>query len=161
MKYFVIENATQTIVNAILVDPQNLPEVGSGYSLSATGGNIGDTWNGSAWVTPAPIVTRSNVREERDRRLQDVASGYTQIERNTWPAQVEEAKAYKADNTASTPMLSALAAARNLTVDQMADKVLRRNAAFAAATGQIMGAATILLGMEPIPDNMTDDIWWT
>jgi hypothetical protein len=54
MKRFVIDDATQTIVNVIVVDPQSLPDVGEGYSLSETGGNIGDVLINGKWVTPQP-----------------------------------------------------------------------------------------------------------
>lgn len=74
--------------------------------------------------------------------------------------QVEEARAFKADNTALTPMLQHLAAARGLTVDEMCDRVLSMNASFAAATGAIMAAATIMLSGDIIPVNYADDKWW-
>jgi len=117
---------------------------------------------GSDYIPPlTPSETSDAVIAERDRRIQAIAAGYTPTERETWPAQVEEAKAFKADPASPTPMLAPLAAARGLTVGQMADRVLGLSIAFAAATGQIMGAATTLVGMDPIPDNFTDDVWWT
>ncbi|WP_322889301.1 MULTISPECIES: hypothetical protein [unclassified Yoonia] len=124
-------------------------------------------WDGVEWVKVVPDATEEHAARmaaiiaERDRRMSAIASGYSPIERETWPVQVEEAKAIKADPDAVTPMLSHLAAARGLTVDQMADRVLDLNAVFATATGQIMAAATILLAMDPVPDDITDDKWWS
>lgn len=120
-------------------------------------------------ATPAPeplsseqafAVAQAALIAERDRRLQVIAASYTQTERETWSVQVEEARAFKTDNTAPTPMLQHLAAARGLTVDEMSDRVLSMNASFAAATGAIMAAATIMLGGDTIPDDYADDKWW-
>ena len=68
MKYFIIDNATQTIVNAILVDPDNLPDVGDGYSLSETGGNIGDVLVDGEWVAPQPDPAEA-LAAERDKMV--------------------------------------------------------------------------------------------
>ncbi|SFR40449.1 hypothetical protein SAMN04488005_1501 [Yoonia tamlensis] len=109
-------------------------------------------------LPPAQLIER--IEAERDRRMEALVSTYKRPERETWPVQVSEATAYKADNMAPTPMLASLAGARGFTVDQMADRVLTLNAAFAAATGVIMGAATILTNSDPIPADFADDVHW-
>lgn len=117
---------------------------------------------------PVPDPTPEEIRaaqivaidEERDRRIQELASQYTQTERETWPVQVDEAKAFKSEPKTPTPMLTPLANARGITVDEMADRVLSIAATTAAATGEIMGAATKIKSMDPIPDDVTqEDLW--
>ena len=56
MKKYLIDAATDTIINVVLVDPDNLPDAGAGFRLDDTGGNIGDVWNGSEWAAPAGVA---------------------------------------------------------------------------------------------------------
>lgn len=122
---------------------------------------------GAIAALPAPdpaealAQARAAVIAERDRRMRLIAGDYTTTERETWHVQAEEAKAYKADAMAPTPLLTPLAAGRGITVDAMAGRVLGLNAAFAAATGTVMAAATVLLAMNPIPADFTNDSYWS
>jgi len=112
------------------------------------------------WVFVAPVIDPAEVVAERDRRLTILASGYTLAERETWHAQVAEANAFKSDPMAATPMLSPLAAARGMTVQEMADRVLANGTAFSSGAGAILGAATALIALDPIPVDFAADGYW-
>jgi hypothetical protein len=104
------------------------------------------------YVPPAP--TAGDVKAEAARRLRAIAGDYTPEERETWAAQVAEAEA------GHGPMLTALAAARGLTVAQMASLVLSKRDAYAAASGAVLAAQATLLAMDPIPADYADNSRW-
>lgn len=108
---------------------------------------------------PDPEQVRAGIDAERDRRLKVIAGNYTQTERETWPVQVKEATALQSDPAADTPMLRGIVGPDG-DVSALAARVLALSAAFAAATGAIMGAATRLKAMDPLPEDYTDDKWW-
>ena len=54
--------------------------------------------------------------------------------------QEQEARAYKADNTAVVPFISNLATSRGITVDLIADKIIVNADSFAVALGTLTGA---------------------
>lgn len=64
---------------------------------------------------------------------------YTDQEITTWPQQVEEAKAWNADNNASTPMLSAMAAKRQIPMSEMVSRVLTAADLYAGQAGILLG----------------------
>lgn len=64
MKKFIIDTATETVINVIMVDPNNLPVLPAGQEYRDEGGGKGQYWDGTAWVHP----TESLERQERDRR---------------------------------------------------------------------------------------------
>jgi hypothetical protein len=121
------------------------------------------TFNGNA-IEIDPVkqreIFRRLVTEERDRRMAALAAGYTASERETWPVQVEEAKAVLADPNAPTPLLTALAAVRGQDVPTLANHVLTLAAQFSAGTGAIMAKARALAEVDLIPDDYTDDSYW-
>ena len=63
------------------------------------------------------------VGEVYDKRLKEVDTT-TQLELVSWSQQRAEAEAYTLNNSTPTPMLSALAASRDITVSEMVTKVL-------------------------------------
>lgn len=81
-------------------------------------------------VTFMKIVLRKILDEVYDRRMQQLHLGVSDLEFATWPAQLTEAQAYAADATASVPMLTSLAQARNITVEAMSQLVLAANAQY-------------------------------
>ena len=110
-------------------------------------------------VDPGP-ATEQKVRFEAGRRIAALGAGYTPEERETWPVQVSEAKAIMADATAPAPLLSAIATARGVPIEAMAQVVLTKAQQLAAATGAILAAQAVLLAQEPIPDDYADDKHW-
>lgn len=117
---------------------------------------------GGAWVPVAPPApTPEDVTAERDRRIKALAAGYTPTERETWSTQVSEARAVLADPAAATPMLSPMAAARGVTVAQLAARVVGLSDGFAAGTGAIMAAGAVLAAQDPIPADFAYDRHWS
>lgn len=64
---------------------------------------------------------------------------YPDREIRTFDKQESEARAYAADPTASTPLLSALAQARGIPLPDLVERVLAKADAFAVASGSIIG----------------------
>jgi hypothetical protein len=62
--------------------------------------------------------------EVYDKRFVQANLPPSGLEGATWPQQKAAALAYSQDSTAEVPMLTALASARNITVSEMATKVL-------------------------------------
>ena len=106
------------------------------------------------------IATADMVRAEGARRLALIGEPYSKEERETWPQQVEEAKAVSADANAEAPLLARLAAPRGITVAQMAAAVIAKANAFASAAGDILAAQSALLAMDPIPADFAADARW-
>ena len=79
-------------------------------------------------------------------QAESMLAGYEQYERDTFNVQEAEAIAYKADNEANVPMITAIAAARGVGVDVLADKILAKSDLFKTAVGTIMGAKQKELG---------------
>lgn len=77
--------------------------------------------------TKSDLITFS-VREE-----------YPTDEVLSWSKQELEARAYLADDSAPTPLLSAIAENRNIPLDLLAQKVVEKADVYAGFTGQIFG----------------------
>lgn len=65
---YIIDTATETTLNKILVDPDNLPPLPTGQEYRDSGGNKGQSWNGSEWVYPTERL-ESDERARRDNKL--------------------------------------------------------------------------------------------
>jgi hypothetical protein len=105
------------------------------------------------------VFTITDVDAEMSRRLEALASGYTPQERETWPTQIEEARAILAGVEPRTSLLAGRAAARGVPLADLAQVVMQKEAAFAAASGAIMGARDTLAALDPIPDPATWGGW--
>lgn len=109
----------------------------------------------------AKAILTDKVREEGSRRLQAIASGYTEAERETWPTQIEEAEAVKADPSARAPLVKALAKTDGITPEAMADAILANRDAFRTTAAVILAKQRALLAMDPIPMDFDNDKWWS
>lgn len=85
------------------------------------------------------------IRREGGERLKLLAAPYQDEERESWATQQREARAWLLDNTAATPMLSAMATTRGITLAVMVNKVMENVAIFEQAAGQILGRQQALL----------------
>lgn len=67
MKLFIIDNATDTVVNVVKVDPQNSPSAPEGFRYEESAGNIGDVLTNGVWVTPDadPAIERATMKCSR------------------------------------------------------------------------------------------------
>lgn len=68
-----------------------------------------------------------------------ITKDYPQLEKDTWPTQDKEIKAYKADNTASTPWIDTAAAVRGLTRADYIARTVSKIAMFEQASAYLTG----------------------
>lgn len=87
----------------------------------------------------------AEIRAKYAAELNALAAPYTLQERETWPVQIAEAKAYVADNSATLILLPALAASRGIAVAEMAETVLSKTSAFSASAGSILARQKVEL----------------
>lgn len=106
-------------------------------------------------------VTLADLEAEAGRRLDLIGAGYSTQERETWTRQIEEARAVIADATASAPILTPRAAARGVTITEMAQLVLTLADQYASQAGVVLAARDTLAAMDPIPTDFTSDTHWT
>lgn len=96
------------------------------------------------------ITAEDKFQRAKDAKLSQINSrftqaaaaltdGYPEAERMTWATQQAEALAWAADNTAPTPYLDGLAAARGIEPDEMRQKTLAQIQLFMAASQQLVG----------------------
>lgn len=113
-------------------------------------------------VPYVPQYNHIHVAKEASYRIKKLAKEYTKTEQETWPEQVLEATQYLADpDNAVTPLISARASARKITVKQMAEKVLQKRDAYKQEVGKIFAAQDKLLAMPSIPQDYNADRYWT
>lgn len=95
----------------------------------------------------AASLTLEQARARKTAEIRDAAEAflapygleYGPTERSTWDQQLAEAEALQADPQASTPLLSAIAAARGQDVADLASRVLSNRAAWVVLAGQVTG----------------------
>lgn len=81
----------------------------------------------------------SEINAAADRAIATLTATYPDREISTFYKQESEARAYAADVTASTSLLSALAQARGIPLDELVRRVLAKADTFAVASGSIIG----------------------
>lgn len=106
--------------------------------------SIGYLYDGSTFSAPtSPPKTAEQVRAEINAAYSNainvIADQYPDTERDSWAKQEAEARAYLADNNAATPLLSAIATARGITVDDLAARVVANADAYTVTAGEIIG----------------------
>ncbi|WP_314971650.1 hypothetical protein [Bilophila wadsworthia] len=97
------------------------------------------------YVPPVPTLEEVKaaklleINAAADRAIGTLTATYPDREISTFDKQESEARAYAADPTASTPLLSALAQARGISLPDLVERVLAKADAFAVASGSIIG----------------------
>lgn len=97
------------------------------------------------YVPPVPTFKEakaaklSEINKAADKIMAALISTYPDREISTFDKQEAEARAYMADPEAPTPLLSALAKARGISMDELVKRVIAKADAFAAASGYIIG----------------------
>jgi len=81
-----------------------------------------------------------------NKQAEDMLTEYPQYERDSFITQEAEARAYKADNEASVPLISGIAAARGIEVDELADKIIEKADLFKQAIGYTIGQRQVVAG---------------
>jgi hypothetical protein len=89
--------------------------------------------------TPALVVFENTVRDWYAEKLKNIVIPYSLHERETWFIQLKEAQDWTANNAAPTPMLSAIATARNSNVASMVEGVIEKNTQYTTAVGTVLG----------------------
>ena len=88
-------------------------------------------------------VRLSEINTAADRAISTLTATYPDREIATFDKQESEARAYAADATASTPLLSALAQARGIPLPDLVERVLAKADAFAVASGSPSTSSSI------------------
>lgn len=97
------------------------------------------------YIPPVPTLEEakaaklSEINAAADKAMATLTATYPDREISTFDKQEAEARAYSADPTAPTPLLSALAKARGLSMDDLVKRVLIKADTFAVASGYIIG----------------------
>ena len=90
-------------------------------------------------IESAKAVKLSEINSKCELALRSLTDNYPDTERLTFDQQKAEAASYQANNTASCPMLTTLAQARGITIEDLAARVLEKAAAFSKASGALIG----------------------
>ena len=111
-------------------------------------------WDGSAWQwddTSHKEAVMTQLRKNVDEVSDQITAEYAQGERDTWQAQIEDAKAYDANNSiadSEIPFLVASVAARNAnkpsgdadeTKATLAAKIINNHNEYKTASGNVIG----------------------
>jgi hypothetical protein len=107
-------------------------------------------FDGAQWVAKVPIVP--TLAEAKSAKLKEVTSTYNasitalagsidKFELVSWTKQESEARAYVADNTVATPLLSGMVITRGLgeTVADLANKIIAKADAYQTLYASILG----------------------
>lgn len=85
------------------------------------------------------IVKAREAQKAFQVEARQVVNKYTPEERETWPIQLEEAKAYLADNTSPTPMLDAILSESGEEKGVLVNRIITKNTEFREAVGKALG----------------------
>jgi len=96
-------------------------------------------------IDRALAMKEDQIRSEGSHRLQAIAAPYSDEERESWHKQEKEARAWLGDPTVSTPLISAMASSRGITLEDMVLKVMENVELFEQAAGAILGTQQKLL----------------
>lgn len=97
------------------------------------------------YASPVPTLDEAKaakleeINAAADSAIAMLTATYPNREIATFDKQEAEARAYAADATASTPLLSALAEARGIDLPELVRRVIAKADAFAVASGSIIG----------------------
>lgn len=81
----------------------------------------------------------SEINAAADKAIASLTAAYPDREISTFDKQESEARAYAANPTASTPLLSALAQARGIELSELVQRVIAKADILAMASGSIIG----------------------
>lgn len=148
--YFSMANGFQTdALNSILPDAIEITakqheELLNGQSMGKT---IAIDPDNRPMLQNPPTAALSEIRQLKldelnrgfESRVSVLKQSYSLSEIHTWDKQEAEARSYLLDSTIQTPLLSALAAARGISLDDLVNKVIIKSDHFATAVGTLIG----------------------
>lgn len=79
------------------------------------------------------------IRSRYAKMMEQVVKPYSETEQKTWFSQLKEADEWLCNTSTPTPMLSALAANRGITISELVAKVKRNDQQYRAAVGALLG----------------------
>jgi hypothetical protein len=85
------------------------------------------------------VVVEAEIRARYAAIMSQVVKPYMQTERETWFTQLKEADEWLANQNVPTPMLSAIAAGRGISLVELVSKVKENDALFRGAIGYYLG----------------------
>ena len=146
MKYALIKKGTKTVINVV----DTVFDVPDDYSLIECGDDVqtGTIYENGEFVVPQTTVTLEEAESAKlteinaacDAILNAAISTYPETEVLTFDQQTSEANAYLASqNPADAPLLSALAAGRGITLDDLVQRVIAKHDAFSLLSGYVIG----------------------
>lgn len=132
--------------STIVID--TVGDVPVGYTLLAPTNPL-QMWDGRNWHDD-DNAQKTLLEQKKERLIKQIADktdqiksqilvGYPQAEIDSFYRQEKEALAYQADPQADVPMLRAIAAQREMPLDELVEKVLAKAALFAGVMGGIIG----------------------
>jgi hypothetical protein len=84
-------------------------------------------------------ATLININADFAIAMNQVVAGYPEKEISSWAKQETEARAYIANNAASTPLIDALSTARGLDKTELVGRIIFKADLFATVSGQLIG----------------------
>lgn len=99
---------------------------------------------------------RAEINAACESAVSALAAAYPEREIQSWPQQVKEAEALAADPQAMAPLLAAIAEARSLPVVELASRVRAKMAAYAAASGALIGRRQAIEDLIDVADTAED-----
>ena len=83
-----------------------------------------------SWMRGTKYIAKKNAAFFYESKFTALSATESNLESASWSQQLAEAKTYQNDNTAVTPLLSALATARNLTISEYAANIINASNKF-------------------------------
>ena len=93
----------------------------------------------AAGVNFNKILFKKYIRDRFNDKVKELGKNYSVLEQLSLEQQKEEAAKYTANNSASVPMLTTLATARNITVAQLVEKINSKVASFNSSVATLLG----------------------
>ena len=97
------------------------------------------TWEDNRTVAELRLVAELEIRHKYAKQIAAIAAPYSREERETWFTQLKEADEWLIDSTVATPMLTAIATARQITVAELVTKIKKNDGLFRQAIGTLLG----------------------
>lgn len=93
----------------------------------------------AAQLASAKADAQRRVDDEYEAELNAILSDYPNAETKTWDKQESEARAYQADSSAPTPLIDAIATARDMDKAELVQRVIAKADAWIALSGAATG----------------------
>lgn len=144
-KFILIDDDLQRLKNTLPFIPQYSVEQIETYEVSEIEQGHDGAWYEKGHAPQRPLEEARaaklyEINSACDAILNAAVNTYPETEVLTFDQQTSEAKAYQASgNTQDAPLLSALAAGRGITLDDLVQRVIAKHNAFSALSGYVIG----------------------